>query len=63
MKLASFSTHQGPSFGIVRDGRVFDLGKRLGGRYPDLKALIAADAFGEPPRRRKAMRATTRCRK
>jgi len=47
MKFASFSTHQGPSFGIVRDGRVFDLGKRLGGRYPDLKALIAADAFGE----------------
>ncbi|MBB5499789.1 fumarylacetoacetate hydrolase family protein [Paraburkholderia sp. MM5384-R2] len=47
MKLASFSTHQGPSFGIVRDATVFDLGKRLGGRYADLKALIAADAFGE----------------
>jgi 2-keto-4-pentenoate hydratase/2-oxohepta-3-ene-1,7-dioic acid hydratase in catechol pathway len=47
MKFASFSTHQGPSFGIVRDGRVFDLGKRLDGGYPDLKALIAADAFGE----------------
>ncbi|RKE35024.1 2-keto-4-pentenoate hydratase/2-oxohepta-3-ene-1,7-dioic acid hydratase in catechol pathway [Paraburkholderia sp. BL23I1N1] len=47
MKLASFSTHQGPSFGIVRDATVFDLGKRLGGRYADLKALIAADAFRE----------------
>ncbi|TCG06643.1 5-carboxymethyl-2-hydroxymuconate isomerase [Paraburkholderia steynii] len=47
MKLASFSTHQGPSFGVVRDETVFDLGKRLGGRYADLKALIAADAFGE----------------
>ncbi|REG48852.1 2-keto-4-pentenoate hydratase/2-oxohepta-3-ene-1,7-dioic acid hydratase in catechol pathway [Paraburkholderia sp. BL6669N2] len=47
MKLASFSTHLGPSFGIVLDETVFDLGKRLGGRYPDLKALIAADAFGE----------------
>ncbi|MBC8721354.1 fumarylacetoacetate hydrolase family protein [Paraburkholderia sp. 31.1] len=47
MKLASFSTHLGSSFGIVRDETVFDLGKRLGGRYGDLKALIAADAFGE----------------
>ena len=47
MKLASFSTHLGPSFGIVRDETVFDLVKRLDGRYPDLKALIAANAFGE----------------
>ncbi|MBC8728820.1 fumarylacetoacetate hydrolase family protein [Paraburkholderia sp. UCT2] len=47
MKLASFSTHLGSSFGIVRDETVFDLGKRLGGRYADLKALIAADAFRE----------------
>ncbi|CAB3809207.1 hypothetical protein LMG28614_06980 [Paraburkholderia ultramafica] len=47
MKLASFSTHLGPSFGIVRDEMVFDLGKRLGGRYADLRALIAANALGE----------------
>jgi 2-keto-4-pentenoate hydratase/2-oxohepta-3-ene-1,7-dioic acid hydratase in catechol pathway len=47
MKLVSFSTHQGPSFGVVRDDSVVDLGKRLNGRYSDLKALIAADALGE----------------
>lgn len=47
MRLVSFSTHQGPSFGIVRGNSVIDLGKRLSGRYADLKALIAADAFGE----------------
>lgn len=47
MRLVSFSTHQGPSFGIVRSNSVIDLGKRLSGRYADLKALIAADAFGE----------------
>jgi 2-keto-4-pentenoate hydratase/2-oxohepta-3-ene-1,7-dioic acid hydratase in catechol pathway len=47
MKLASFSSHLGPSFGIVRDEMVFDLGKRLGGRYADLKALIAANAYDE----------------
>ncbi|WP_248295113.1 fumarylacetoacetate hydrolase family protein [Paraburkholderia sp. UYCP14C] len=47
MKLVSFSTHEGPSFGVVRDDSVVDLGKRLNGRYSDLKALIAADALGE----------------
>lgn len=47
MKLVSFSTHQGPSFGVLRDDSIVDLGKRLEGRYPDLKSLIAADAFGE----------------
>jgi 2-keto-4-pentenoate hydratase/2-oxohepta-3-ene-1,7-dioic acid hydratase in catechol pathway len=47
MRLVSFSTHQGPSFGIVRGNSVIDLGRRLTGRYADLKALIAADAFGE----------------
>lgn len=50
MKLVSFSTHEGPSFGIVREGAVFDLGKRLNGRYADLKALIAADAYAEAAR-------------
>lgn len=47
MKLVSFASLGAPSFGIVRDQAVIDLGKRLNGRYHDLKALIAADAFGE----------------
>ncbi|VVD97636.1 fumarylacetoacetate hydrolase family protein [Pandoraea terrigena] len=47
MKLVSFSTSHGPSFGVVRDNTIFDLGKRLDGRFADLKALIAADAFAE----------------
>ncbi|OLL31262.1 5-carboxymethyl-2-hydroxymuconate isomerase [Burkholderia sp. SRS-W-2-2016] len=50
MKLVSFSTSRGPSFGIVRDNAVFDLGQRLDGRYADLKALIAADAFKDAAR-------------
>ena len=50
MKLVSFSTSRGPSFGIVRDKAVFDLGKRLGGRFADLKALIAADAVTQAAR-------------
>ncbi|WP_233860062.1 fumarylacetoacetate hydrolase family protein [Paraburkholderia sp. HD33-4] len=47
MKLVSFSTRQGPSFGVVRDDSIVDLGRRLDGRYADLKALITADALGE----------------
>ncbi|MGS0741084.1 fumarylacetoacetate hydrolase family protein [Glaciimonas sp. GG7] len=47
MKLVSFITQEGTSFGLVKDQAVFDLGKRLSQRYPDLKALIAADALHE----------------
>ncbi|MBB5510713.1 2-keto-4-pentenoate hydratase/2-oxohepta-3-ene-1,7-dioic acid hydratase in catechol pathway [Paraburkholderia sp. JPY681] len=47
MKLVSFTTHQGSSFGVVRDDSVVDLVKRLDNRYADLKALIAANALGE----------------
>jgi 2-keto-4-pentenoate hydratase/2-oxohepta-3-ene-1,7-dioic acid hydratase in catechol pathway len=47
MKLVSFVTPEGASFGVVQDQSVIDLGKRLHGRYADLKALIAADAFDE----------------
>lgn len=47
MKLASFATHEGPSFGVVQGQAVFDLRKRLNGRYADLKALVAANAFEE----------------
>ncbi|WP_322012739.1 fumarylacetoacetate hydrolase family protein [Paraburkholderia sp. J12] len=50
MKLISFSTREGQSFGVVQDGAVFDLKKRLGGRYTSLKALIAAGAFDEARR-------------
>lgn len=43
MKLASF-VHQGiRSYGIVSAEGVINLGQRLGDRYADLKALLAAD--------------------
>lgn len=47
MKLATYKTAQGSSYGIVTDKGIIDLGKRLGAKYPDLKALIAGNAFGE----------------
>jgi len=43
MKLASFSTLQGITYGAVTDSGVIDLGRRLGRDYADLKALIAGD--------------------
>jgi len=47
MKLATFSTAKGASYGAVVDSGIVDLGRRLGNRFPDLKALIAAKAFAE----------------
>ena len=47
MKLATFSTAKGASYGAVVDSGIVDLGRRLGNRFPDLKALIAANAFAE----------------
>jgi 2-keto-4-pentenoate hydratase/2-oxohepta-3-ene-1,7-dioic acid hydratase in catechol pathway len=47
MKLATFKTSKGTSYGAVTDQGIVDLGKRLGNRYPDLKALIAANALNE----------------
>jgi 2-keto-4-pentenoate hydratase/2-oxohepta-3-ene-1,7-dioic acid hydratase in catechol pathway len=45
MKLASFTTAQGASYGIVTGKGIVDLKRYLGNQYPDLKSLIAADGF------------------
>jgi 2-keto-4-pentenoate hydratase/2-oxohepta-3-ene-1,7-dioic acid hydratase in catechol pathway len=47
MKLATFKSSQGASYGAVVDGGIVDLGKRLGNKYPDLKALISKNGLGE----------------
>ena len=47
MKLATFRSAKGASYGAVTDKGIVDLGKRLGNRYPDLKALIAGNGFAE----------------
>jgi 2-keto-4-pentenoate hydratase/2-oxohepta-3-ene-1,7-dioic acid hydratase in catechol pathway len=47
VKLGSFRLDGKNTYGIFTERGVIDLGKRLGGKYPDLKALIAADALGE----------------
>lgn len=47
MKLLSFTTDGRDSYGAVVGDGVVDLGARLGLRRPTLRALIAADAYGE----------------
>ncbi len=45
MKLASFEVDGRASYGMVAGDAVFDLARRLGPRYPDLRSAIAAGAI------------------
>jgi len=47
MKLISFERKGQTGFGAVIDGGVVDLGAALGGRFADLRSLLAADALVE----------------
>ena len=47
MRLATFKTAKGASYGAVTDKGIVDLGRRLGNQYDDLKAVIAGNAFSE----------------
>ena len=48
MKFVSFRAGGAARYGLVEGNRVFDLTPRL--KYPDLKSVIAADAFAEAGR-------------
>jgi 2-keto-4-pentenoate hydratase/2-oxohepta-3-ene-1,7-dioic acid hydratase in catechol pathway len=47
MRLASFSTPKGASYGAVTGKGIVDLGQRLGNRFPDLRSLIAKNGLEE----------------
>ena len=47
MKLATFRTAQGTSYGIVTGKGIVDLGRRLGNRYSDLRALLERSGLEE----------------
>jgi 2-keto-4-pentenoate hydratase/2-oxohepta-3-ene-1,7-dioic acid hydratase in catechol pathway len=47
MKLATFKTAQGASYGAVVGKGIVDLRRYLGNQYPDLKSLIAANAVDQ----------------
>ena len=46
MKLASYKTSKGAGYGVVRDDGVVDLTRRIGKKFPDLRALLAGNALG-----------------
>lgn len=50
MKLASFLYRGKRSYGIVRADGVIDLGRRLGDRYSDLKALLQGNGLAQATR-------------
>jgi 2-keto-4-pentenoate hydratase/2-oxohepta-3-ene-1,7-dioic acid hydratase in catechol pathway len=47
MKLATYRTAQGASYGVVTQKGIVDLKRYLGNQYPDLKALIAGNGFAD----------------
>jgi 2-keto-4-pentenoate hydratase/2-oxohepta-3-ene-1,7-dioic acid hydratase in catechol pathway len=47
MKFASFTIDNTPSWGLVEDDAIVDLGAALRDRFPDLKSAIAADGLKE----------------
>ena len=50
MKLVSFVFGGRPGYGVVKDGGVVDLARRLGDRMPTLRDLLAAGALAEAER-------------
>ena len=47
MKLLSFETDAGTSYGRLEDHGVIDLGQRLGNKYPDLRTLLEESGQAE----------------
>ena len=60
MRLATFKTAQGQSYGIVTAKGIVDLKRYIGNRFADLKALIGGNAFAEAATRSFASVSTTR---
>jgi 2-keto-4-pentenoate hydratase/2-oxohepta-3-ene-1,7-dioic acid hydratase in catechol pathway len=50
MKLASYVLEGRASYGAIEEGKVFDLGRRIGARYPDLRALVAGEGYEDAKR-------------
>jgi 2-keto-4-pentenoate hydratase/2-oxohepta-3-ene-1,7-dioic acid hydratase in catechol pathway len=47
MKLVSFKTAGAQSYGVISDGGIIDLGRRIGERYPTLRTAIAGDVLSK----------------
>src|SRR6266481_5517433 len=58
MKLASYRTSKGAGYGVVTDDGIVDLTRRLGRKYPDLRALLAGGALAQAEKIAKAAKKT-----
>src|SRR2546422_233848 len=47
MKLASYRTPKGAGYGVVTGDGIVDLTRRIGRKFPDLRALLAGGALAE----------------
>src|SRR5438093_12022255 len=47
MRLASYRTPKGAGYGVVTNDGIVDLTRRIGRKFPDLRALLAAGALAE----------------
>src|SRR5262249_2761405 len=54
----SYKTSKGPGYGIVRDDGIVDLTRRIGKKYPDLRALLASNGLGAAQKIAKAAKKT-----
>jgi len=54
MKLASYRTSKGAGYGVVTDGGIVDLTRRIGKKYPDLRALLEGNALAAAQKAAKA---------
>jgi 2-keto-4-pentenoate hydratase/2-oxohepta-3-ene-1,7-dioic acid hydratase in catechol pathway len=53
MRVVTFERSSTPSYGLLNDDSIIDVGSRLGSRYPDLRSVLAAGALGELDKARK----------
>ena len=54
MKLASYRTSKGAGYGVVTEDGIIDLSRRLGRKYPDLRALLSGSALAQAQKIAKA---------
>ncbi len=54
MKLASYKTSKGAGYGVVAGDGIVDLTRRIGKKYPDLRALIAGSGLAQAQKIAKA---------
>jgi len=54
MKLASYRTSKGAGYGVVTGDGIVDLTRRIGRKFPDLRALLAGGALAQAEKIAKA---------